>query len=356
MRLNIIAARIGITFLLYVMLGAIAQAQVSQDTGPHETNPSVPLKVGGDVTAPRSIYDPEPEYSEEARKAGRSGTCFLSLVVDADGKPQNVAVVRGIGMGLDENALAAVRTWRFEPARRSGVPVAVEIKIEVSFSLGEKGLPPELKKRMAAAQASAKAKDRELVRTMVNRVTEDREPRVCRLSSPSDNKESSPTERLHYRLRRIAFSNNRAFTNYAALRAQFPIKDGDPFNPALIGKGLENLHNAYATLGYISFAAVPETKFDDASQTVLLDVMFNEGKQFFVSGIDFLGLDEKAFEKMRKNLLQKPGQVYNQRLVDLSVARYASLFHATNPGVNLRPDNATGTVVVSYDFRPCQTE
>jgi TonB family protein len=355
MRLKVIAYK-GVAFFCYVVAAAFTLAQVSQNSASPDTNQSSPLHVGGDVTAPRPIYDPEPEYSEEARKGGRSGTCVLSLVVDAEGKAQNVVVVRGLGMGLDEKALATVLTWRFEPALKNGVPVAVLLKVEVNYSLGEKGLPPELKKQTAETKARAKAKNQELLQTMVNRVTEDREPRVCRPLPFSDNNESIPPDRANYRLQGIAFKNNKAIANYQALRAQFPIHDGDPVDPTLIAKGLDNLRHVYATIGYIGFRAVPQTKFDDGSQTVSLEVTFDEGKQFLVSRIDFLGVDEQAFQKMRKNLLQKPGQIYNQRLVDLSLGRYAAIFRAADPGLNLRPDEETGTVAVSYDFRPCPTK
>jgi TonB family protein len=90
--------------------------------------------VGG-VTAPRAIYKPDPEYSEEARKAKYQGTVVLGLIVDAAGRPRGLKVERGLGMGLDEKALEAVRTWKFEPAEKNGKPVAVAISVEVEFRL-----------------------------------------------------------------------------------------------------------------------------------------------------------------------------------------------------------------------------
>ena len=73
-------------------------------------------QVGGGVKGPVIIYQPEPEFSEEARKAKFMGVVTVSLIVGADGKPQNVHVTRGVGMGLDENAVAAVKQYRFKPA------------------------------------------------------------------------------------------------------------------------------------------------------------------------------------------------------------------------------------------------
>jgi protein TonB len=91
--------------------------------------------VGGGVTAPHAIYAPDPEYSEQARKAKFQGTLVLWMVVGPDGRPRDIRVARSLGMGLDEKAIEAVKTWRFEPARKDGNPVAVQINVEVSFRL-----------------------------------------------------------------------------------------------------------------------------------------------------------------------------------------------------------------------------
>jgi TonB family protein len=91
--------------------------------------------VGGGVSAPRAIFRPEPEYSEEARKAKFQGTVVLSLVVGPDGRAHDIRVRRSLGLGLDEKAVETVRTWKFEPARKDGQPVAVLISIEVNFRL-----------------------------------------------------------------------------------------------------------------------------------------------------------------------------------------------------------------------------
>jgi protein TonB len=92
-------------------------------------------RVGGGVSAPRAIYDPDPEYSEEARRAKFQGTVLLWIVVGPDGRPRDIRVLRSLGMGLDERAIEAVRQWKFEPSMRDGHPVAVQVNIEVSFRL-----------------------------------------------------------------------------------------------------------------------------------------------------------------------------------------------------------------------------
>jgi len=91
--------------------------------------------VGGGVSAPKAIFAPDPEYSEEARKAKYQGVCVLSLIVGPDGKPRDIKVARSLGLGLDEKAIQAVNQWKFDPAQKDGKPVAVAINVEVQFRL-----------------------------------------------------------------------------------------------------------------------------------------------------------------------------------------------------------------------------
>jgi TonB family protein len=94
-----------------------------------------PYRVGGGVSAPKPLFTPDPEYSEEARKSKYQGVVVLWLVIGPDGRPHEIQVARPLGMGLDEKAIEAVRTWRFEPAKKDGHPVAVQMNVEVSFRL-----------------------------------------------------------------------------------------------------------------------------------------------------------------------------------------------------------------------------
>jgi len=94
-----------------------------------------PYVVGGGVMAPRAIYSPEPEYSEEARRVKYQAVAVLQVVVDAQGRPRDIRVARSAGMGLDEKAMEAVRQWRFEPGTKDGRPVAVVVNVEVNFRL-----------------------------------------------------------------------------------------------------------------------------------------------------------------------------------------------------------------------------
>jgi periplasmic protein TonB len=93
------------------------------------------FRVGNGVSAPRALDTPDPEYSEEARKAKYQGVVVLWLVVGPDGKPRDIKVSRPLGMGLDQKAIEAVQRWRFEPAMKDGRPVAVQINVEVNFRL-----------------------------------------------------------------------------------------------------------------------------------------------------------------------------------------------------------------------------
>ena len=93
------------------------------------------FRVGGGVSAPRAIFAPDPEYSEEARKAKYQGTCVLWLVVGPDGRTRDIRVARTLGLGLDQQAIEAVKRWKFEPAMKDGKPVAVQVNVEVTFRL-----------------------------------------------------------------------------------------------------------------------------------------------------------------------------------------------------------------------------
>jgi periplasmic protein TonB len=93
------------------------------------------FKIGGGVSAPVATFKPEPEYSEEARKAKYQGEVWLSVIVDEKGVPQEIKVTRKLGLGLDEKAIEAVRKWRFKPGMKDGKPVPVLATIAVSFHL-----------------------------------------------------------------------------------------------------------------------------------------------------------------------------------------------------------------------------
>ncbi len=94
-----------------------------------------PRRIGGGVSAPILIYSVEPEFSEEARKAKVAGNVLVNLYVDQNGNPSHVHVIRGVGMGLDEKAVEAVKQYKFKPAMENGKPVLVELNVEVNFQI-----------------------------------------------------------------------------------------------------------------------------------------------------------------------------------------------------------------------------
>lgn len=93
------------------------------------------MHPGGGVSAPKLIYSVDPQFSDEARRAKYQGICVVSVIVDAQGNPQHIRVVRPLGMGLDEKAVEAVKQYRFKPAMYKGHPVPVEVDIEVNFRI-----------------------------------------------------------------------------------------------------------------------------------------------------------------------------------------------------------------------------
>lgn len=92
-------------------------------------------RVGNGVKPPKALRAPDPKYTESARQAKFQGTSVLWVVVDENGHPQMIRIVRAIGMGLDDAGVEAVRGWLFTPAELKGRPVAVAVNVEVNFRL-----------------------------------------------------------------------------------------------------------------------------------------------------------------------------------------------------------------------------
>jgi len=95
--------------------------------------------VGGAITPPEPVYQPEPEFSEEARKKKVSGTVTLEFVVTSKGEVVDIRAMNSLGSGLDEKAIEAVRHWKFKPATKDGKPVSVLTAVEIDFSLVRNG-------------------------------------------------------------------------------------------------------------------------------------------------------------------------------------------------------------------------
>ena len=125
----------------------VASPAAAQNTGaalpgnpaplPESYNPDASgiYKIGGDVRAPVVVSQVNPDFTQEARAKKISGDVKVGLIVDAQGLPQNVHVERGVGSGLDEKAVEAVRGYKFKPATKDGVAVPVKISIMVNFQI-----------------------------------------------------------------------------------------------------------------------------------------------------------------------------------------------------------------------------
>lgn len=94
-----------------------------------------PYRPGSGITAPALVHEVKPDYTEEARRRSLAGEVVLEIVVRSDGRVGNVRVLQGLGAGLDQRAVDAVRQWRFTPARRLGTPVDVLVEVAVEFRL-----------------------------------------------------------------------------------------------------------------------------------------------------------------------------------------------------------------------------
>jgi TonB family protein len=99
-----------------------------------ENHPSqTQSRTGSRVSPPRVIHQQDPVYSDAAQKANMRGTVTLMLEVESSGVPSRIRIVSPMGLGLDEEAVRALESWRFEPAKKDGQPVNVEIAIEMDF-------------------------------------------------------------------------------------------------------------------------------------------------------------------------------------------------------------------------------
>lgn len=162
-------------------------------------------------------------------------------------------------------------------------------------------------------------------------------------------------EGKQYRLSEIRFKGNRAIVNTQALRSLFQIANGDVFSRSKIASGLVNLRKAYGEYGYANFTAVPVTQFDENTATASLNIEIDEGKQFFISGIEILGVDEPVKAQLLNNALIELGQAYNARLIEMFRNQNASMFPecVCQEQEQLRLDESRGLAVLTFAARPC---
>lgn len=97
--------------------------------------PGEPIVIDDKTTEPRVVTKVAPEYTEMARKARVQGMVIVQAVIGQDGRISGTKILKGLPMGLDQQAVAAIKQWEFEPATRDGQPVAVYYNLTVEFRL-----------------------------------------------------------------------------------------------------------------------------------------------------------------------------------------------------------------------------
>jgi len=118
-----------------VLLRAVALAAMLYVTVQAQRPAAPAYRVGADVSAPILLHKVEADYTEEARAARLQGTVSVYVVIGEDGRAHDLKVVKGLGLGLDEKALAAVAEWHFLSGQKDGQAVPVEGAIDISFRL-----------------------------------------------------------------------------------------------------------------------------------------------------------------------------------------------------------------------------
>ncbi len=113
----------------------IPDVWMAKDTTGTLQNPISAFSKENGFTAAKPIHTPDPEYSEEARKAKYQGDVTLWCVVDQNGNVARIRINQCLGLGLDEQAIHALSTWKFEPATKDGRPVAVQMNVSMTFRL-----------------------------------------------------------------------------------------------------------------------------------------------------------------------------------------------------------------------------
>ncbi len=135
-----------LTFAILVLV-SVPRRVVGQDSNEQQVRQAATASIADpDVTPPHVVHASNPKYPRDARAAGHQGTSILSFTVGTDGNPRDINVVRKLDTELDDCAIAAVRKWRYEPARKGDKPLEVKIETRIQFRLhgGSNGKIAEL--------------------------------------------------------------------------------------------------------------------------------------------------------------------------------------------------------------------
>lgn len=158
--------------------------------GGQAPNSDIPLRIGNGVTAPKVVYKVEPIYTPEARDARLQGTVVLSVVVGRDGVPSDIRVLRPFA-GLEDEAIYAVRHWRFKPGEKDGKAVSVIATIEFNFRLPVENEPLdvpllEIKAGKYEITSTRKSENDEITKKRTSCLTKERSNRAYYVPQSAD--------------------------------------------------------------------------------------------------------------------------------------------------------------------------
>jgi outer membrane protein assembly factor BamA len=137
------------------------------------------------------------------------------------------------------------------------------------------------------------------------------------------------------------------------LRQYVHMSSGDFFSGSKVRSSMEEITKLYATKGYIDMVAEPEVRNDDDRGIIDLTMKIDEGKQYRVGRVDFVGLDESSQNQLKSQL--RPGEPFNKARVDELLKRYKSLLpaDASWQDVRLKRNTKEGVVDMNFDFYSC---
>jgi outer membrane protein insertion porin family len=140
-----------------------------------------------------------------------------------------------------------------------------------------------------------------------------------------------------------------------ALKAIFPLKEGDTFSAAKIRKALDDYRKAYGQYGFIDFTAEPQTDIDEAAKRIDITMRFNEEKQYYVRRIDFVGNTTTRDKVIRRELLLDEGQLFNKRAWEVSILRLNQLDYfdriEEDKAVEIKRNQKEGTVDLTLKLK-----
>lgn len=104
----------------------------------------------GDIAPSVAEYTTPPLYSDEARRRSIEGVVLVRAAIDASGRVRDAQVTRGLGAGLEQNALVALRQWRFHPGIRNGAAIPMDVEIEITFTLRNESINAQIANDMVS--------------------------------------------------------------------------------------------------------------------------------------------------------------------------------------------------------------